>query len=72
MQTRIFLGKVTMNSVNNNAGVFYGDNAPRGWRTHSKSNAGIGRINGDGNLITSRLNYLDDPDFFDLLVRSLR
>lgn len=69
MQTRILLGKVTINSINNNAGVFYGDNVPLGWRTRSKGNAGIGRINGDGNIVASRLNYLDDPDIFDLLIR---
>ncbi|MDN5344955.1 MAG: hypothetical protein PWQ18_1068 [Clostridia bacterium] len=69
MKTEIYLGKVHLANVQNNAGIFYGENTLRGWQTRSKGNAGLGRVNGDGNLIASRLNYLHDPDFFDLLVR---
>ncbi|OIQ53813.1 hypothetical protein [Neomoorella thermoacetica] len=58
-----------MVSVNNNAGAFYGENTLRGWQTRSKGNTGVGRVNGDGNVIASRLNYLYDPDHFDLLIR---
>ncbi|MGQ9498344.1 MAG: hypothetical protein ACUVRC_04225 [Desulfotomaculales bacterium] len=65
MKTVICLGKVSIAGVRNNAGVFYGENALRGWRTRVKSNAGAGRVTGDGNLVVSRLNLLNDPDVVD-------
>jgi len=68
MKTEIYLGKVNVASVRNNAGVFYGENVLRGWQTRVKGNAGIGRVSGDGNLIASRLNFLQDADFIDMPV----
>ncbi|MGI9862053.1 hypothetical protein SDD30_11810 [Moorella naiadis] len=69
MKTEIHLGKSLVITVHSNAGLFYGENTLQGWQGRIKGNAGIGRVSGDGNLIASRLNYLDDPDFFDLLIR---
>ncbi|WP_211662112.1 hypothetical protein [Neomoorella glycerini] len=44
----------------------------RGWQARSKSNTTLGRVNGDGNLIASRLNFLHDPDLIDMLVKRTR
>jgi hypothetical protein len=69
MKTEIYLGKVHMASVKVNAGVFYGENTVQGWQIRAKSNAGLGRLNGDGNIVASHLNFVDDPDLFDMTVR---
>lgn len=67
MKTEIFLGKINFSLVQNNSGVFYGDNTLKGWRSRSKRNAALGWVNGDSNFIASRLNYLNDPDFIETL-----
>ncbi|MCL6635129.1 MAG: hypothetical protein K6T29_05095 [Peptococcaceae bacterium] len=69
MKAEIFLGKLILNSVQNNAGTFWGDNTVKGWQTRAKTNSAIGRVNGDGNMILSRLNFLHDPDFIDMVVK---
>lgn len=72
MDTKIYLGKVDIGAIQNNAGVFYGETILRGWQTRSKSNSSIGRVNGDANIISSRLNLLHDPDFIDMMVRTTK
>lgn len=72
MKTQIYLGKVSMGSVQNNAGVLYGENSLRDWQTRSKGNSAFGRVNGDGNLIVSKLNLLNDPDLIDMIVKTDR
>lgn len=69
MKTEIYLGKVNLSSVNNNAGLLYGENTLHGWQTRAKGNAAISRVSGDGNLIASRLNFLNDPDIIDTLIK---
>lgn len=69
MNTKIYLGKVNFTSVQNNAGVFYGDNTLKSWQTRLKNNAALGRVNGDCNLIASRLNFINDSDIFDMVVK---
>ncbi|MCG8402673.1 MAG: hypothetical protein MJA84_13955 [Firmicutes bacterium] len=70
MKTEIYLGKVTINAVQQNGAVFYGENSAGGWKTRSKSNAALGRINGDGNFVASRLNLVTDPDIFDMWAKA--
>lgn len=70
MKTEIYLGKVVLSSVNNNAGLLYGENTLREWQIRTKGNAALGRVNGDGNLIASRLNFLNDPDIFDTVIKT--
>ncbi len=72
MKTVIYLKKVNMSSVNSNAGVFYGDNKLRGWQSRSKGNNALGRVNGDGNRITSCLNFIHDPDIIDMSIKTGR
>jgi hypothetical protein len=69
-KTAIFIGQVQINDIRNNANLLNGDNIQRGWRTHSKINYSLGRVNGDANLVASRLNYLSDPDGIDMSVTS--
>lgn len=66
MKTEILLGNVTINSIQQNAGVFYGENSAGGWKTRFKFNAALGRVNGDRNVIASRLNLVNDPDVIDM------
>lgn len=68
MKTEIIIGQVQINEIRNNANSLYGDNTLRGWRSHAKINYSLGRINGDANLVASRLNYLSDPDCIDMQV----
>lgn len=69
MKTEIHLGKMQITSIQSNAGVFYGDNVIKGWRAQSKTNSALGRVNGDGNMIASRLNFLNDPDIADTVLK---
>lgn len=66
MKTEIIIGQIQVNEIRNNASTVYGDNSLHGWRLHSKANYSLGRVNGDANLIASRLNYLSDPDGIDV------
>lgn len=70
MKTEIFLGRVTINAVQQNGAVFYGENSADGWKTRGKSNAALGRVNGDGNFIASRLSIVNDPDIFDMWAKA--
>lgn len=70
MNTQIFLGKVYVASINTNSGVFYGENKMVDWKSRSKNNASVGRVNGDGNYVGSRLNLIHDPDIFDMIVNT--
>ncbi|GBF32037.1 hypothetical protein DCCM_0228 [Desulfocucumis palustris] len=65
---KLYLGRLELGSIQNNAGVFYGRNSLQGWQTRSKGNATLGRVNGDSNYIASRLNFLHDQDVFDMFV----
>jgi hypothetical protein len=67
-KTAIIIGQVQINDIRNNANLLSGDNTQRGWRSHSKINYSLGRVNGDANLINSRLNYLSDPDCIDVQI----
>ncbi|MGD0622767.1 MAG: hypothetical protein ABSA82_09955 [Thermacetogeniaceae bacterium] len=67
-KTAIVIGQVQINDIRNNASLLSGDNTQRGWRSHSKINYSLGRVNGDANLINSRLNYLSDPDCIDVQI----
>ena len=66
---KIFLGKIKIDQLRGNVGVFWGENTMWDWHTHSKANSGLGRISGDGNYIGSKLNYVDDQDIIDLFLR---
>ncbi len=67
-KTAIVIGQVQIADIRANANLLNGENFQRGWRSHSKTNYSQGRINGDANLIISRLNYLSDPDCIDMQV----
>ncbi len=67
-KTEIIIGQIQINDLRANANLLQGDNILRGWRTHSKTNYSLGRVNGDANLVACRLNYLSDPDCIDMQV----
>lgn len=71
-RTEIIIGQIQINDIRNNANLLSGENSQRGWRSHSKINYSLGRVNGDANLIDSRLNYLSDPDWIDMQVTAPR
>lgn len=70
MKTVIYLKEVKMSSVQSNAGVFYGENSLSSWHSRSKGNNAVGRVNGDGNRIVSRLNAVHDQDIIDMAVNT--
>ena len=67
-KTEIIIGQIQINDIRNNANLIHGDNSLRGWRSHSKINYSLGRVNGDADLVACRLNYLSDPDCIDMQV----
>ncbi|MBZ4653191.1 MAG: hypothetical protein JG781_529 [Peptococcaceae bacterium] len=67
MDTQIYVGNVLFSTVNTNSGVL---NKHKDWKASSKGNSAIGRVNGDGNIITSNLNYVEDRDFFDTMTNT--
>lgn len=69
-KTEIIIGQIQINDLRASANLMQGDNAAPGWRTHSKTNYSLGRVNGDANLVACRLNYLSDPDCIDMQVKS--
>ncbi len=66
----ISLGSVSIATVANNAAVFFGENSFHGWKTRSKKNAALKRISGDWNSIASIVNYLNDSDVLDVVVKT--
>lgn len=66
---RIFLGRIKIDQLTGNAGIFWGENTMRDWHTNAKANATLGRISGDGNYIASKVNYLNDQDLIDYSLR---
>jgi len=65
----LILGKIKVDLLTGNSGVFWGENTLRGWHTYAKANAVMGRISGDRNFISSKINYLDDQDVIDYFIR---
>ena len=57
--------RIVVNSIQTNAGVFVGTNLQYGWSSHSKSNASISDIYGDGNEFRQNVNVLCDNDVID-------
>jgi hypothetical protein len=68
-KTEIIIGQIQINDLRANSNLLQGDNIVRGWRSHSKTNYCLGRVNGDANLVSCRLNYLSDPDCIDMQVQ---
>ena len=67
-ETKIIVGQVQVGSIRANANLLQGDNMAPSWRSHSKTNYALGRVNGDTNLVECRLNYLSDPDYIDMKI----
>ncbi len=70
MKTEIYLGNVQVSSVQNNAVLNYGESSFIKWITRSKVNSALSRVSGDGNVFESKLNLVNDPDVFDVIVRT--
>ncbi len=70
MKTEIYLGKVNVTSVQNNAVLNYGESSFLKWVTRSKVNSALSRVSGDGNVFESRLNLVNDPDLFDVIIKT--
>ena len=58
-KTEIIIGQVQINEIREKRNLMHGDNAAPGWRSHSKINYSLGRVNGDANLVACRLNYIE-------------
>ena len=71
-KTEIIVGQIQINDLRAGSNLLQGDNIVRGWRTHAKTNYSLGRVNGDANLVSCRLNYLSDPDCIDMQVTASR
>jgi|LSQX01.1.fsa_nt_gb hypothetical protein len=65
MAVFITFGAILVNSMENDAGVFFGENVQTGWDSHAKNNMGLGQVFGNGDLIISPLNIFSDCDIID-------
>jgi hypothetical protein len=61
----VHFDKIMVNSISTNSGIFVGTNSQYGWSSHSKSNANISDIVGDGNEFQNNVNILHDDDLID-------
>lgn len=61
----VHFDKLIVNAVGNSSGIFIGTNQQFGWSSHSKINANVSGITGDGNEIVSNLHIIYDDDQID-------
>ncbi|KKM11559.1 hypothetical protein SY88_07600 [Clostridiales bacterium PH28_bin88] len=65
MAVFIKFGAISVDSMENNSGVFFGENVQLGWDSHAKNNQAVGPIAGKVIFITNPINILKDPDIID-------
>lgn len=70
MKEKKFSGGVIFNSINVNAidslsGIFIGENRQWNWFSSSKTNSGLGTIQGEDNVMLNSINIVIDPDLID-------
>lgn len=68
MAVFVNFGALVVNAMENNAGVFFGENSQSFWDSHSKNNQPMGQIFGELNCITVPLNINNDQDLTDIPV----
>lgn len=66
---QINLEKLHVQLVNNASGLNWGKNLQISTKTVTKTNQGCGAVGGDGNLIPTNLNSVNDGDILDSLVQ---
>ena len=64
MAVFINFGVIVVNSLANNAGIFFGENVQQGWISPTKTNQALS-IFGANSLIINNININSDPDFVD-------
>lgn len=64
---QINIGSIRIGSIDSSSALNIGKNTLQGFRSLTKNNQGLGEIYGDKNRFPSNVNYLDDPDTYDLL-----
>ena len=60
------IGVIKISMVENASAVNIGKNLLADWDSHSKSNQGLGNINGDSNTLEQLANHVEDPDKIDV------
>lgn len=60
------IGFVRIGSMQNDSGVFFGQNIQNGWDSHSKHNLSGNGASGDYNIYPSMVSIISDPDFIDV------
>lgn len=56
---------IQINSLENDAGVFFGENVQSGWDSHSKNNQAMGQVFGNLNATLAPINIINDSDVID-------
>ncbi|MGE5606754.1 MAG: hypothetical protein ACM3YE_13825 [Bacteroidota bacterium] len=64
MAVFVNFGVIVVNSLANDAGIFFGENVQQGWNSPAKTNQGL-NIFGNGNLTVNNININSDPDLID-------
>ncbi len=64
---QININTIRIADIDTGSAVAIGNNYFFNWQSHSKTNNGFGRINGDRNSLSEAIARVDDPDFQDML-----
>lgn len=68
MPAFISFGAIYVNTQENSAGIFFGETVANGWDAHSKNNQALGQIFGNGVVVLTPINLLNDPDVLDAIM----
>ncbi|ARI76109.1 hypothetical protein [Halobacillus mangrovi] len=55
--------------IEKSSGIFVGPNIQYGWRTQQKENVGLGKVIGEGNILTQNINVIHDEDMVDMPIK---
>jgi hypothetical protein len=69
---RIFIGDLCVNTVNDNSGLFYGQNIQCNWQSSEKVNGGFGEVSGEGNTVQGDLLIIGDQDIVDTFINNFK
>lgn len=61
----VVFNSINVNVIDSQSGIFIGENRQSNWNSSSKTNAGFGTAQGEGNIFLGLENVVIDPDTID-------
>jgi hypothetical protein len=71
MAETVVFHSIAVNALEDNSGIFVGDNVADGWASHSKTQGGINSIIGFYNRVSRNLNIVQDQDLLDTQINDI-